>query len=63
MISLLLHKPDAKPRMSDNNKDIIQMYLDDNWLITQRTLPINAFYVISKQWLQALLFVTKNLFI
>ena len=27
MISLLLHKSKAKPRMSVNNKEIIQMYL------------------------------------
>ena len=48
MISLLLHKSEAKPRMSVNNKDIIQMYLGYNWLITQKTLPINAFFVNSK---------------
>ena len=52
MISLLLHQPEAKPRMSVNNKDIIQMYLGYNWLITQKTEPINAFFVTSKQWLQ-----------
>ena len=27
-------------RMSVNNKDIIQMYLGYEWLITQKTLPI-----------------------
>ena len=52
MISLLLHE--AKLRMSVNNKDIIQMYLGYNWLITQKALPINAFFVISKQWLQVM---------
>ena len=66
MISLLLHE--AKLRMSVNNKDIIQMYLGYNWLITQKTLPINAFFVISKQWLQVMFtyqsfFVTNNLYI
>ena len=54
MISLLLHKSEAKPRMSVNNKDIIRMYLGYNWLITQKTLPINAFFVNSKQWLQVM---------
>ena len=50
MISLLLHKSEvAKLRMSVNNKDIIRMYLGYNWLITQKTLPINAFFVNSKQ--------------
>ena len=48
MISLLLHKSEAKLRMSVNNKDIIRMYLGYNWLITQN-LPINAFFVNSKQ--------------
>ena len=48
MISLLLHESEAKPRMSVNNKDIIRMYLGNNWLITQKTLPINAFFVTSK---------------
>ena len=42
MISLLLHKSEAKMRMSVNNKDIIRMYLGYNWLITQKTLPTNA---------------------
>ena len=51
MISLLLHESEVKPRMSINNKDIIRMHLDYNWLITQKTLPINAFFVTSKQWL------------
>ena len=54
MISLLLHESEAKPRMSVNNKDIIGMYLGYNWLITQKTLPINAFFVNSKQWLQVM---------
>ena len=55
MISLLLHQSEAKLRMSVNNKDIIRMYLGYNWLITQKTLPINAFFVNSKQWLQVML--------
>ena len=50
MVSLLLHEP----RMSVNNKDIIQMYLGYNWLITQNALPINGFFVNSKQWLQTM---------
>ena len=54
MISLLLHQSEAKPRMSVNNKDIIGLYLGNNWLITQKTLPINAFFVNSKQWLQVM---------
>ena len=54
MISLLLHKSEGKLRMSVNNKDIIRMYLGYNWLITQKTLPINAFFVNSKQWLQVM---------
>ena len=45
MISLLLHESEAKPRMSVNNKDIIRMYLGYNWLITQKILPINTFFV------------------
>ena len=49
MISFLLHESEAKPRMSVNNKDIIRMYLGYNWLITQKTLPINAFFLTSKQ--------------
>ena len=48
MISLLLHESEAKQRMNVNNKDIIQMYLGYNWLITQKTLPINAFFVNSR---------------
>jgi len=51
MISLLLHESEAKLRMSVNNKDI---YLGYNWLITQKTLPINAFFVNNKQWLQVM---------
>ena len=31
MISLLLHESEAKPTISVNNKDIIQMY---TWVIT-----------------------------
>ena len=54
MIPLLLHESEAKLRMSVNNKDIIRMSLGYNWLITQKTLPINAFFVISKQWLQVM---------
>ena len=51
MISLLLHKSEAKPRMSVNNKDIIRMYLGYNLFISQNTAPINASFVESKQWL------------
>ena len=40
--------------MSVNNKDIIRMYLGYNWVIIQKTLPINAFFVNSKQWLQVM---------
>ena len=47
-ISLLLQESEAKLRMSVNNKDIMRMYLGYNWLITQKTLPINAFFVNSK---------------
>ena len=54
MISLLLHESEAKLRMSVNNKDIIRMYLGYNWLIAQKTLPINAFFVTNKQWLQVM---------
>ena len=43
MISLILLESEVKPRISVNNKDIIRMYLGYNWLITQNTLPINAF--------------------
>ena len=46
------------------------MYLGYNWLIIQKTLPINAFFVNSKQWLQVmfmhlskLLFGTNNIII
>ena len=42
MISLLLHKSEAKLRTSVNNKDIIRMHLGYNWLISQKTVPINA---------------------
>ena len=51
MISLLLHESEAKPRMSANNKDIIRMYLGYNLFISQKTVPINASFVESKQWL------------
>ena len=30
------------------------IYLGYNWLITQKTLLINAFFVNSKQWLQVM---------
>ena len=42
---LVITGVEAKLRMSDNNKDIIRMYLGYNWLIAQKTLPINAFFV------------------
>ena len=45
MISLLLHESKVKRRMSVNNKDIVQMYLGYNWLISQKTVPINASFV------------------
>ena len=51
MISLLLHESEAKLRMSVNNKDIIGMYLGYNLFISQKTAPINASFVKSKQWL------------
>jgi len=46
---LVCYYMEAKLRMSINNKDIIRirMYLGYNWLITQRTLPINASFVTS----------------
>ena len=44
-ISLLLQSPEVKPRMSVNNKDIIRMHLGYNWLISQKTVPINASFV------------------
>ena len=57
MIPLLLHESEAKRRMSVNNKDFIRMYLGYyNWLITLKTLPINTFFVNSKQWLQVIKF-------
>ena len=40
--------------MSVNNKGIIRMYLGYNWLITQKTLQINTFFVNSKQRLQVM---------
>ena len=45
MISLLLHQSNAKLMTSVNNKDIIRMHLRYNWLISQRTVPINASFV------------------
>ena len=42
MISLLLHKSEVKPKTSVNNKDIIRMHLGYKWLISQKTVPINA---------------------
>ena len=51
MISLLLHKSEAKPRMSVNNKDIIRMYLGYNLFISQKTAPINGSFIESKQQL------------
>ena len=51
---LVITESEAKQRMNVNNKDIIPMYLGYNWLITQKTLPINAFFVNSKQWLQVM---------
>ena len=62
MISLLLQSPEAKPRMSVNNKDILQMYLGYNWLITQKTLPINTFFVNSELWLQVM-FTYQSFFV
>ena len=62
MISLLLQESKAKLRMSVNNKDIIQMYLGYNWLITQKTLPINAFFRNSKLWLQVM-FTYQSFFV
>ena len=45
MISLLLHKSEAKLRTSVNNKDIVRIHLRYNWLISQKTVPINASFV------------------
>ena len=42
---MLLHKSEAKARMSVNNKDIIRMYLGYNLFISQNTAPINASFV------------------
>ena len=46
-----------------NNKDIMRMYLGYNWLITQKMLPISAFFVTSKQWLPPIKasFINNNL--
>ena len=62
MISLLLHESEAKLKMSVNNKDIIRMLLGYNWLITQKTLPINAFFVTSKQCLQVMFTIHQSFF-
>ena len=67
MISLLLHESEAKPRMSVNNKDIIQMYLGYNLFISQKTAPINAVFVKCMQWLLVIFtyqsfFCTTNVF-
>ena len=35
----------VSPRTSVNNKDIIRMHLGYNWLISQKTIPINASFV------------------
>ena len=51
MIPLLLHEFEVKLRMSVNNKDIIRMYLGYNLFTSQKTAPINASFVESKQWL------------
>ena len=66
MISLLLHKSEAKPRMSVNNKDIIRIYLGFNWLITQDST--NQCFLCEQQaiasgyvHLSMLLFGTNNL--
>ena len=45
MISLLLHESEVNPRTSVNNRDIIRMHLGYNWLISQKTVPINASFV------------------
>ena len=42
MISLLLHESEVKPRTS---VDIIRMHLGYNWLISQKTVSINASFV------------------
>ena len=56
MISLLLHESEAK------DIKVIQMYLGYNWFITQKTLPINAFFVNSKQWLQVMFTYHESFF-
>ena len=38
------------------------MYLGYNWLITHKTLPINAFFVNSKLWLQVM-FTYQSFFV
>ena len=45
MMSLLLHESEVKPKNSVNNKDIIHMHLGYNWLIFQKTVPLNASFV------------------
>ena len=41
----LVISQDAKPWTSVNNKDIIRMHLGYNWLISQKTVQINASFV------------------
>ena len=45
MISLILHNFKAKGRIGVNIRDITQMDLGYNWLVTQKTLPITASFV------------------
>ena len=54
MTSFLLQESMVKLRMSVN-MDTICMYLGYNWLITQKTLSINASFVNNKQWLQVMM--------
>ena len=42
---ILVIKSEAKLMTSVNNKDIIRMHLGYNWLISQKTVPINASFV------------------
>ena len=69
MISLLLRKSEPKLRMSVNNKDIIQMYLGYNWLVTQKD-STNQCFLCEQQamasgyvHLSKLLFGTNNIFL
>ena len=48
--------------MSVNNKDIIQIYLGYNLFISQKTAPINASFVKSKQWLLIMKFTVGLVF-